>query len=199
MKHSKTLIAAAVGLLVVSAMPAHAGDKKVLNYVKSSDGTVVRDSNKDCVRSSDKTSVLLEECGYKKPEAKAEPKVEVAVVKEDKVIETIVINDIQFGFDSAELNAADKAKLDDVAARLKQYDGNQMTITGYTDTSGPEDYNMKLSERRANAVADYLAASGANRSNMTVRGMGEANPIADNSTRDGRKRNRRVEVEVMGK
>ena len=199
MKHSKTLIAAAVGLLVVSAMPAHAGDKKVLNYVKSSDGTVVRDSNKDCVRSSDKTDVLLEECGYKKPEAKAEPKVEVAVVKEDKVIETIVINDIQFGFDSAELNAADKAKLDDVAARLKQYDGNQMTITGYTDTSGPEDYNMKLSERRANAVADYLAASGANRSNMTVRGMGEANPVADNSTRDGRKRNRRVEVEVMGK
>jgi outer membrane protein OmpA-like peptidoglycan-associated protein len=198
MKHSKTtLIAAALGLLVASAMPAHAGDDKVLNYVKSSDGTLVRDSNKDCVRSSDKTDVRLEECGYAKPVAK-EPVVEVAVVEEAKVIETIVINDIQFGFDSAELNAADKAKLDDVAARLKQYDGKQMNITGYTDTSGPEDYNLKLSERRANAVADYLASAGANRSNMTVSGMGEANPVADNGTREGRMRNRRVEVEVLG-
>ena len=196
MKHSKTLLAAALGLLVASAMPAHAGDKKVNNYVRSSDGSVVRDGNGDCVRSTDKTTVLLEECGYKVAEKKPAM---VEVVAEKKVIEHIVINDIQFAFDSAELRDVDKAKLDDVSARLQKYDGNTMTVIGYTCSIGPEAYNMKLSERRANAVADYLAAAGADRSKMTVSGMGEANPIADNGTREGRMKNRRVEVDVLEK
>ena len=206
MKHSKTLIAAAVGLLVVSAMPAHAGDKKVLNYVKSSDGTVVRDSNKDCVRSSDKTSVLLEECGYKKEVVvtKEPEKVEVAVVESGTVLVNVVVENIQFAFDSAELSASSKATLDDAVAKLTPYKDTiqaqttGVTVTGYTDTSGPEDYNMKLSERRASAVADYMANSlGVDRGRMTVSGMGEANPVADNSTREGRMKNRRVEIDVI--
>ncbi|HBE92089.1 MAG TPA: hypothetical protein DDW55_06005, partial [Gammaproteobacteria bacterium] len=73
-------------------------------------------------------------------------------------------------------------------------------IKGYTDTSGPEAYNMKLSERRANAVADYLATNlGIDRSRMAVSGMGEADPVADNSTREGRIANRRVEVNIIKK
>jgi len=208
MKHSKTLIAAAVGLLVVSAMPAHAGDKKVLNYVKSSDGTVVRDSNKDCVRSSDKTSVMLEECGYKKEVVvtKEPEKVEVAVVESGTVLVNVVVENIQFAFDSAELSASSKATLDDAVAKLSPYKDTiqdqttGVTVTGYTDTSGPEDYNMKLSERRASAVADYMANSlGVDRGRMTVSGMGEANPVADNSTREGRMKNRRVEIDVIQK
>ena len=206
MKHSKTLIAAAVGLLVVSAMPAHAGDKKVNNYVRSSDGTVVRDSNKDCVRSSDKTDVLLEECGYaKKVVVTKEPeKVEVAVVESGTVLVNVVVENIQFAFDSAELSASSKATLDDAVAKLTphkdtiQAQTTGVTVTGYTDTSGPEDYNMKLSERRASAVADYMANSlGVDRGRMTVSGMGEANPVADNSTREGRMKNRRVEIDVI--
>lgn len=206
MKHSKTLIAAAVGLLVVSAMPAHAGDKKVNNYVRSSDGTVVRDSNKDCVRSIDKTDVLLEECGYaKKVVVTKEPeKVEVAVVESGTVLVNVVVENIQFAFDSAELSASSKAVLDDAVAKLTPYKDTiqaqttGVTVTGYTDTSGPEDYNMKLSERRASAVADYMANSlGVDRGRMTVSGMGEANPVADNSTREGRMKNRRVEIDVI--
>ena len=206
MKHSKTLIAAAVGLLVVSAMPAHAGDKKVNNYVRSSDGTVVRDSNKDCVRSSDKTDVLLEECGYaKKVVVTKEPEiVEVAVVESGTVLVNVVVENIQFAFDSAELSASSKATLDDAVAKLTPFKDTirdqttGVTVTGYTDTSGPEDYNMKLSERRASAVADYMANSlGVDRGRMTVSGMCEANPVADNSTREGRMKNRRVEIDVI--
>jgi outer membrane protein OmpA-like peptidoglycan-associated protein len=208
MKHSKTLLAAALGLLVASAMPAHAGDKKVNNYVRSSDGSVVRDGSGDCVRSSDKTTVLLEECGYAaKVVVKKSPEmVEVAVVESGTVLEHVVVENIQFAFDSAELTAQAKTMLDDAVARLTPYkelirnQTTSVTITGYTDTSGPEDYNLKLSERRANAVADYMANSlGVDRGRMSVSGMGEANPIADNATRAGRIKNRRVEVDVIQK
>ena len=206
MKYSKTVLAAALGLLVVGSMPAQAGDKKVNNYVRSSDGSLVRDSEGKCVRSSDKTTKLLEECGYKKKKAAAKKPAMVAApeVAKDTVMEHIVVTNIQFSFDSAALSSSDKAMLDDVAGRLAKHKeslksgSSHLNITGFTDTSGPEDYNMTLSKRRANAVADYLAEShGADRSRMNVSGMGEANPVADNGTRAGRIKNRRVEVDVV--
>jgi OmpA-OmpF porin, OOP family len=205
MKHSKKLLVVALGLLVASSMPAQAGEKKVNSYVRSGDGTLVRDSNKDCVRSSSKTTKLLEECGdAPKVVVKKEPaQVEVAIVEAGTVLEHIVITNIQFEFDSAVLTAEDKAILDNAYTRLEPYkellqkELSHINITGYTDTSGPEAYNQTLSEKRANAVADYMAAKGTDRGRMVVKGMGEANPIADNSTRDGRIRNRRVELDVI--
>lgn len=205
MKHSKKLLVVALGLLVASSMPAQAGEKKVNSYVRSGDGTVVRDSNKDCVRSSSKTTKLLEECGdVPKVVVKKEPaQVEVAIVEKGTVLEHIVITNIQFEFDSAVLTAGDKAILDNAYTRLEPYkellqkELSHINITGFTDTSGPEAYNQTLSEKRANAVADYMAAKGTDRGRMVVKGMGEANPIADNSTRDGRIRNRRVELDVI--
>jgi len=205
MKHSKIVLVAALGLLVAGVMPAHAGEKKVNNYVRSSDGSLVRDSEGGCVRSAEKTTKLLEECGYKtKVVVKKGPdKVEVAIVEEKVVLEHVVINNIQFKFDSAELTTEDKAMLDDVYIRLAPYkellqkELSHLEITGYTDTSGPESYNQKLSERRANSVADYMAAKGTDRGRMVVKGMGEANPIADNGTRAGRIKNRRVELDVI--
>ena len=207
MKYSKTVLAAALGLMVVGSMPAQAGGKKVHNYVRSSDGSLVRDSEGKCVRSSDKTTKLLEECGYKKKKKAAAKKpamVAAPEVAKDTIIERIVVTNIQFSFDSAALSSSDKAMLDDVAARLAKHKDNlksgssHLNITGYTDTSGPEDYNKTLSTRRANAVADYLAENhGADRSKMNVSGMGEANPVADNGTRAGRIKNRRVEVDVV--
>lgn len=208
MKYTKIVLVAALGLLVTGAMTAQAGEKKVNKYVRSSDGSLVRDSEGKCVRSGDKTTELLEECGYKaKVVVKKEPaKVEVAIVEEKVVLEHIVINNIQFAFDSAELTAEDKAMLGDAATRLEPYkellrkELSHLEITGYTDTSGPEAYNQKLSERRANAVADYMANNhGIDRGRMVVTGAGEANPIADNGTRAGRIRNRRVEIDVIKK
>ena len=205
MKHSKTILAAALGLLVASSMPALAGEKKVNKYVRSSDGTLVRDSEGKCVRSSDKTTELLEECGYEaKVVVKKEPEaVEVAVIEEGTVLAHVVIDNIQFEFDSAVLTANDKVILDNAYEglgpwkELLQKELSHIEITGYTDTSGPEAYNQKLSERRANAVADYMAGKGTDRGRMIVKGMGEANPVADNATRAGRIKNRRVELDVI--
>jgi OOP family OmpA-OmpF porin len=112
-----------------------------------------------------------------------------------EIAENITINTTTdyFDFDSAVLKPAMKAALDDVVAKLQSTPGEeQLEIIGYTDSSGPEAYNQQLSERRAQAVADYLAGKGIK--NMSIKGMGEANPIADNSTREGRAKNRRVEI-----
>lgn len=98
-----------------------------------------------------------------------------------------------FDFDSAELKAAMKSALDAVVNMLNSTPGEeQLEIIGHTDSTGPEAYNQQLSERRAQSAADYLAGKGV--SNMSIKGMGESQPIADNSTREGRAMNRRVEI-----
>lgn len=205
MKHSKTILAAALGLLVASTMPALAGEKTVNKYVRDSEGALVRDAEGNCVRSSDTTTELLEECGYDtKVVVKKEPEaVEVAVIEEGTVLVHVVIDNIQFEFDSAVLTANDKVILDNAYEalgpwkELLQKELSHIEVTGYTDTSGPEAYNQKLSERRANSVADYMAGKGTDRGRMIVKGMGEANPVADNATRAGRIKNRRVELDVI--
>ncbi|HXY54337.1 MAG TPA: OmpA family protein [Nitrospirota bacterium] len=75
---------------------------------------------------------------------------------------------------------------------------SKVKITGYTDSSGTPEYNMKLSLRRAEAVRDYLLGLGVDPKLMEVSGAGMTNPIADNSTKEGRAKNRRVEIEVIG-
>ncbi|XEV12212.1 OmpA family protein (plasmid) [Vibrio alginolyticus] len=97
-----------------------------------------------------------------------------------------------FGFDSAEIKNA--TSLDLLAQQLRDYPDDTIRIIGYTDSSGAETYNMKLSERRAQSVADYLVQQGIDASRLTVIGMGENGPIASNDTAEGRAQNRRVEV-----
>ena len=70
----------------------------------------------------------------------------------------------------------------------------KIEIAGHTDSQGNETYNQGLSERRAQAVADYLIANGANAANIFVKGYGESDPVADNGTMEGRAANRRVEL-----
>ena len=99
-----------------------------------------------------------------------------------------------FAFDSADLTAEDKAALDKVATRLQELEFVGGTATGHTDNVGDEAYNQKLSERRAQAVVDYLAAKGLASGRVTAIGMGETKPLADNSTDEGRAQNRRVTI-----
>lgn len=99
-----------------------------------------------------------------------------------------------FAFDSAELTAQDTAELERVAARLKELEFVGGTATGHTDSVGDEAYNQKLSERRAQAVVDFLHAQGVSPSRITAIGMGETKPLADNSTEEGRAQNRRVTI-----
>ena len=114
-----------------------------------------------------------------------------------EIIANVMINTTadHFDFDSATLKPKMMSELDAVAAQVKSSKGNEMLeVVGHTDSTGPADYNQGLSERRAQAAADYLASQGLNAGNMTVKGMGESAPVADNATRDGRAMNRRVEV-----
>ena len=99
-----------------------------------------------------------------------------------------------FAFDSAELTAEDKAQLDTVAARLKELNFVEGTATGHTDNIGTAEYNQKLSERRAQAVVDYLASKGVYQGRIKAIGMGLTKPIADNATEEGRAQNRRVTI-----
>ncbi len=102
-----------------------------------------------------------------------------------------------FAFDKADtllIKPFDKAKLQRIAGRIKSMGDKQVHVIGYTDSIGPEDYNLILSERRAQTVADYLASQGV--LNLTVQGKGESNFIGDNDTPEGRALNRRIEITV---
>ncbi|WP_229603625.1 OmpA family protein [Vibrio parahaemolyticus] len=97
-----------------------------------------------------------------------------------------------FGFDSSELTY--NADLESLAEQLTQYSEDKVQIVGHTDSTGPEAYNQRLSERRAQAVADYLKRMGIAESRLSVEGQGESHPVASNDTAEGRVQNRRVEV-----
>jgi OOP family OmpA-OmpF porin len=99
---------------------------------------------------------------------------------------------LQFAFDKAELTTEDRNKLDALIASVGGAQFVSGEVVGHTDSIGSAQYNMGLSQRRANAAADYLVARGASRANFTVSGRGLAEPIADNATDEGRALNRRV-------
>ena len=101
-----------------------------------------------------------------------------------------------FDFNKATLTPAGKAKVADAAKTLKDNPTIHVEVGGHTDSIGSDAYNQKLSERRAQTVADELGRDGISASRLTVRGYGERKPVADNKTEAGRARNRRVELVV---
>jgi len=103
-----------------------------------------------------------------------------------------VTRQVEFAFNSAELTAAGKTMLDEVAANMGKLRFIEGTVTGYTDSIGNDSYNQSLSERRAQAVVDYLQGHGIAAGRLTAIGKGEADPVADNATEAGRAQNRRV-------
>ncbi|GLK89570.1 OmpA family protein [Pseudomonas turukhanskensis] len=156
------------------------------------DGDGVPDSRDKCPGTPPGTRVDANGCP---PPAVIEEVQEQVVVVEDEVI---VVRDVLFEFDSAKLTATDKTKLDTIATRLKNEAPNaKLTVSGHTDSVGSDAYNQKLSERRAQSVADYLVANGVSPNNVVdVVGAGESVPVADNKTADGRQLNRRVEIKI---
>jgi len=108
----------------------------------------------------------------------------------------LVLNEINFAFDSAELDASSRAALDQAATMIKRQNV-KLNIVGHTDSTGSAAYNQALSQRRANAVRAYLIADGIDGTMLTATGRGEESPVASNETREGRAKNRRVEFIVM--
>jgi OOP family OmpA-OmpF porin len=121
----------------------------------------------------------------------------VSVASAATTKKTIVLRGINFDFDSATIKPEFEGVLDAGVEVLKENPGVSIQVTGYTDSVGTDDYNMRLSERRANAVRDYLATHGIDGARLTAAGRGEADPVADNATADGRAQNRRVELDIQ--
>lgn len=106
--------------------------------------------------------------------------------------------DAFFDFDKSVLKPEGKTTLQNLVAQLKNTDIEVVVATGHTDWTGSDAYNMKLSMRRAKAVKAFLVSKGIPEARIFVEGKGERNPIADNHTREGRAKNRRVDIEVVG-
>lgn len=104
---------------------------------------------------------------------------------------------VTFGFDSAELQSQFYPVLNNVASTLREYDQTVIEVAGHTDNRGTAAYNQQLSERRAQAVANYLTAQGVAQPRMIVVGAGLTRPVADNGTEQGRAQNRRVEITLV--
>jgi len=106
--------------------------------------------------------------------------------------------DAFFDFDKSVLKAAGKAKLDDLVSKVKAINLEVIIAVGHTDSVGADAYNQKLSVARAEAVKAYMVSKGIERNRVYTEGKGEKQPVADNKTKDGRAKNRRVEIEVVG-
>ena len=103
-------------------------------------------------------------------------------------------NEVTFGVDQTDLSPAAKNVLNSVALVAKEYDKTRLNVLGYTDSSGSESYNLRLSKVRAVEVADYLVSQKVKYARVKSNGMGEAQPIASNANKEGRAQNRRVEI-----
>ena len=211
-----TTVAAAVCLIMGST--AASAEDPMRAYAQDAEKSVVTNAYGECWQSKGGVKQLVEKCGdVIATEEPAPTPVPVdgdddgvpnsrdkcpntragATVDADgcEITENLTINLVveEFDFDSAVLKPEMKAALEDFADKVKASPGHEsVTVIGHTDSTGLEAYNLKLSERRAQAAADYLESLGID--SITVKGMGESQPIADNSTREGRAQNRRIEI-----
>jgi len=106
----------------------------------------------------------------------------------------ITLGDVLFDTNKSELRSGAQFTIDKIATFLAEYPTRKALIEGFTDSTGTVDYNQRLSERRAEAVRNAIAARGVDSSRLMTRGYGVAFPVASNETAEGRQRNRRVEV-----
>ena len=112
---------------------------------------------------------------------------------------TVVLHNIYFQFDRSTILQQSYKELTTLVELMRDNPKLRIEIGGHTDNQGSASYNMKLSESRAKAVADYLIAKGIDPKRLQYRGYGKTKPIADNSTDEGRAKNRRVEMKILSK
>lgn len=123
--------------------------------------------------------------------------VDVTEVDDGQAILVNLPDGVTFDVGSATLKPAFRSTLNDVAASLKQYPNSLVDVYGHTDSTGSDSFNQGLSERRAQTVANYLTSQGVNSARVRWQGFGETMPVADNSTEEGRRLNRRVEIKII--
>lgn len=110
---------------------------------------------------------------------------------------SILLNNLFFDLEKATLRPESYPELNRIVKLMNEKPSMQIEIAGHTDTTGPDDYNLSLSKKRADSVASYLTGKGIDKSRMNVEFFGETKPMVSNETREGRKKNRRVEFKIL--
>ena len=203
--------AAAFGCAAVVLLSGNvAADDMVNNFVTSSGGSFIKNSAGNCWRTRYQDSAEKPvECGYPAPEPEVvmTQEVEVVAAPTAATLTTMAMEKIElaavmlFGFDSADLTDDAKAVIDERVARLRGEVSltSAMRIEGHTDSTGAEAYNLALSERRAQAVANYIIdETRLTAADIEIMPMGESSPVASNDTAEGRAENRRVTLFAQG-
>lgn len=203
----KFTLATLIAALVAAPGLASAASERTCGYAYDSAGNVVRDSAGNCVRSGSwSPAKAIAECDpdlVKKPEPVAKPAPAPApkpVAKPAPKFKTVTLGaGALFDVNSDVIKPEGRAELDALVAHVKKLANiERIDIAGHTDSTGSAEYNKKLSMRRANAVKNYLIEKGIDPRVMTTIGYGEEKPIASNATREGRAKNRRVEITLRG-
>lgn len=208
------IVSAVAAASLMSATSAFAG---VTPNLLDSSGKPVRDGSGACVQVL--TSVEHPDCVAKKivaaapapapvapPAAPAEPAkpaepaagANVAKAPETKKVAITIQAEALFDFDKSVLKPAGRASIDDAVSKMKTLDVTAIIATGHTDSRGTDEYNQRLSERRATTVKDYMVSKGVPAAKITMQGKGETQPVATNKTDEGRAKNRRVDIEFTG-
>ncbi len=120
----------------------------------------------------------------------------VRIQRQGDNLKLIMPGNITFATNSANISSSFYPVLDSVGIILKEFDNTSINISGFTDSTGSDNYNQLLSERRANSVASYIVQTGVNHGRIQSRGFGERYPVASNDTAMGRSQNRRVEISI---
>ena len=118
------------------------------------------------------------------------------IVRVEEGIKVTFDSGLMFAVNKSDLTIATRENLSNLAANLNEYKDTEILIEGHTDSSGSEEYNLELSNKRAQAVTDFLTSKGVEGSRLSVIGYGESQPVADNETAEGKQANRRVELAI---
>jgi len=123
--------------------------------------------------------------------------VDITEVDNGQAILVNLPDGVTFDVDSSTLKPQFRTTLNEISANLNQYPNSLIDVYGHTDSTGSDQYNQALSERRASTVANYLVMQGVSAARIRSQGYGETMPIASNDTIEGRARNRRVEIKIV--
>jgi outer membrane protein OmpA-like peptidoglycan-associated protein len=133
---------------------------------------------------------IIDEKGFKQSLTFGVDELKSALDKDGKVI----LHGILFDLDKASLKQESEKQLSNIVTLLLKYPNLKLEVQGFTDNQGKPDYNVKLSQNRAETVSSYLQIFGIDKKRLVAKGYGESNPIASNDTEEGRAQNRRVEL-----
>jgi OOP family OmpA-OmpF porin len=198
-----------VALLAFSAFASLASAQAIDNW-RNANGDVWKNASGDCWRNASWTpATAAPGCGPapapapapvapRAVEAPPAPAPAPAAPQAPAASKVTYAADAFFDFDKSTLKPAGKAKLDDLVGKVKGINLEVIIAVGHTDNVGSDVYNQKLAVKRAESVKAYLVSKGIEKNRIYTEGKGEKQPVADNKTTEGRAKNRRVEIEVVG-